>query len=200
MPMQSLLGSAQLEISQPRRRRSRCDGIMSEANQQKLGEIPPSGRASPATILLCCFWLDMVAPRGDQHRRGALLTVAPTWGQLQKSYRNVRLPPGSSSRKYHASSLTSCFSTYVLECRAPLGRSRRSRLSRRAIARRRPPATMASGASGRSERRTLWKPGHAPGVLTPIEVRKRLMLRAAWRRRCSFSTMAMRTKPSPSSP
>ena len=38
------------------------------------------------------------------------------------------------------------------------------------------------------------------GVLTPMDFRYCLMFRAACRNRCSFSTIAMRTKPSPSSP
>lgn len=43
-------------------------------------------------------------------------------------------------------------------------------------------------------------PAATDGVFTPCICRNFLMLRAACRMRCSFSTIAMRTKPSPSSP
>ena len=44
------------------------------------------------------------------------------------------------------------------------------------------------------------QPAFTEGVFTPMLWRYLRTLRAAWRMRCSFSTMAMRTKPSPSSP
>src|SRR3546814_10532405 len=46
----------------------------------------------------------------------------------------------------------------------------------------------------------LTPPWLTPPWLTPRDLRNALMLRTAWRVRCSFSTRPRRTKPSPYSP
>ena len=198
--MQSLLSRAQLEISHPRCRKSRCDGMISAANQQKIGEPSLSGQGPATAIRLSSFCPDTIAPRGTQTRGRAF----DCWTYLETTPKNLQECKAAARIFLQENTMTgpeSAILSTLMSNSSRLSREAGLPLDCQTAPFHRPTSGEdACGHLPRPEGRLFRSSGQAPGVLMPIETRNRLMLRAAWRRRCSFSTIAMRTKPSPSSP